>query len=149
MTKVINVAKYIVYYFNSKNSAVSNLKLQKLLYFCQIEKYKTYREWLFEENFQVWENGPVVNSVYIAFSPFVATEIYLADNNISDLKFDESDKKIIDKICETYFNSYSWDLVEKSHETGTAWERQKTQDNGIYRQAISDENLKKDKFLGL
>ncbi len=43
---------------------ISNLKLQKLLYFAWIEYYQETGTHLFEEPFQAWKYGPVVPSVY-------------------------------------------------------------------------------------
>ena len=43
---------------------ISNLKLQKLLYFSWLEYYRRTEKPLFEEEFQAWKYGPVVPSVY-------------------------------------------------------------------------------------
>lgn len=43
---------------------ISNLKLQKLLYFSWLEYYRKTCALLFEEEFQAWKYGPVVPSVY-------------------------------------------------------------------------------------
>lgn len=37
MYRALNIAKYIIRYCNEKNRTISNLKLQKLLYFVQAE----------------------------------------------------------------------------------------------------------------
>lgn len=43
---------------------ISNLKLQKLLYFSWLEYYRRNGTPLFEEEFEAWKYGPVVPSVY-------------------------------------------------------------------------------------
>ena len=70
MTTAGDVSKYIVEYAYNKNSSVSNLQLQKILYFLWIDFYKEYREYLFKDPFEAWALGPVIRNVYYDFCSF-------------------------------------------------------------------------------
>ena len=60
--KIDNVVKYIV---NRPDFDVTNLKLQKLLYYCQAVHLVLNNDIpLFTDKIEAWEYGPVVPSVY-------------------------------------------------------------------------------------
>lgn len=104
MYKALDISMYIINYSNKKDYGVSNLKLQKLLYFIQayflIEKDKP----CFVEEIEAWNMGPVVKVVYNKFKQYGSTDIPTIDTYIdydptnpwavSRVKFD---KKVIKK----------------------------------------------------
>jgi uncharacterized phage-associated protein len=47
--------------------AITHLKLQKLVYYCQAWYLANFDTPLFEEDFQAWAHGPVARSVYDRF----------------------------------------------------------------------------------
>ena len=60
MTSVFDVAKYIYdFYLETTNEKIDELKLQKLLYFCQREKLALLNETLFDDAMEGWVHGPV------------------------------------------------------------------------------------------
>lgn len=63
MTPVIQVAKFIV---NVADSPVSNLKIQKLLYYVQGWYLGIHSKAVFHENIEAWAHGPVVPDVFHA-----------------------------------------------------------------------------------
>ena len=54
------IAKFIVNYFQSVGDPITNLKLQKLLYYIQVW-YMVYfeKKLIFDERPQAWVHGPV------------------------------------------------------------------------------------------
>ena len=62
------ISKYIVEYAYKKASPVSNLQLQKILYFLWVDFYKELKEYIFNDPFEAWALGPVVRNVYHMFS---------------------------------------------------------------------------------
>ncbi len=70
--KALDIARYIINYSNKKNYGVSNLKLQKLLYFVQAEflTYSDDKAPCFNEKIEAWGFGPVVPCVYQAFKQY-------------------------------------------------------------------------------
>lgn len=67
MYKAISVAKYIINYSNSIDSPISNLKLQKLLYYVQAAFLVEDNKKCFDDEIVAWAFGPVVPEVYQAY----------------------------------------------------------------------------------
>lgn len=86
--KVLDVSRYIINFCKDNEISITNLKLQKLLYFCQAS-YLIQTEGksaCFEEPIIAWPYGPVVYEVYKEFSYFGSSEIS---------KINNFDKKVI------------------------------------------------------
>ena len=69
MAKAIDVAKFFIEIVaNTPNEdAMTNLRLNKLLYFAQAGSISSLGYTLIEEDFEAWDLGPVVKSVYKTF----------------------------------------------------------------------------------
>ena len=55
----LEIAKYIISTCSKKNRPISNLKLQKLLYFAWIYYYTKTGNGLFHDDICAWQFGPV------------------------------------------------------------------------------------------
>lgn len=81
MTTALHVAHYLISLrdVDSENGSyyqLSNLKLQKLLYYCQGAQYKWDHEPLFQdERFETWEYGPTIRRIYNHFRQFGQNDI--------------------------------------------------------------------------
>ena len=64
MTTAQTIADYLIAFSHQHGDPVSNLKLQKLLYYAQAWYLALYDEPLFGDPLQAWVHGPVVPSVY-------------------------------------------------------------------------------------
>ncbi len=96
--KAINVANYLVFLSSQENKegeveGVTNLKLQKLLYFSQAYYLAKFNKALFHEEIEAWDLGPVVPEVYRHFkerkrNPIIKEEdeSYLAKEDKENLK---------------------------------------------------------------
>lgn len=118
MYNALDVAKYVINYCNEKQQPISNLKLQKLLYFLWVDFYKQRKCSLFHDNICAWQLGPVVPDVYYEFCSYAGLPIarkYCVAN------IEENDKTIIEKIIDNYINLSAFKLVEKTHESNTPW----------------------------
>lgn len=60
----LDIAAYVVKRCHETNTTVSNLKLQKILYFIQAEFLVKKDVPCFEQNIEAWAFGPVVPEVY-------------------------------------------------------------------------------------
>jgi len=69
MYKVIDVARFVINYCNEKRYDISNLKLQKLLYFIQAH-YLTNGAPCFCEDIHAWNFGPVIPEIYQEFNKY-------------------------------------------------------------------------------
>lgn len=75
MMSAVELAKNIVLYAQMHDYQVTNLKLQKILYYVQGYFSAEFGETLFEEDLVNWAYGPVVPAVYYQFCSFGASAI--------------------------------------------------------------------------
>ena len=115
--KVTDIAGYIVSYFTQNSESITNLKLQKLLYFAWIDYYKENNDYLFDVPMVAWPLGPVSLDAYRKFFLYGARPI----RKTFDIEPKTEDKKIIDRTLEKYRKVSANDLVEMSHRQGGAW----------------------------
>ncbi|WOO86888.1 DUF4065 domain-containing protein [Mollicutes bacterium LVI A0039] len=108
-----DISATIINYASKNNHNITNLQLQKLLYFMQVEYIKETSKLLFPEEFQAWTYGPVQYDVWRYYRLYNRKTIskVLIGTVISDNILDSILK---DKI-EMYFRQNVWKLVEQSH----------------------------------
>lgn len=132
MYSAINIAKFIVSYCYLKGNPISNLKLQKLLYYVWIEYYKQTNRWLFNNAICAWQLGPVVPEVYNEFSSFAG--IPIRRQYMSTEEIPEEDMVLIAHAIDLYLPMTAGGLVEKTHEPGKPWDR--VYQNGLGRHNV-------------
>lgn len=108
-----------------QDTDLTNLKLQKLLYYIQGHFLAEYNNPLFTNDFYAWQHGPVVPEIYHNFKHNGCELIgFEASNNVdyecSNLVKDEEFFNFIIRIMK-YYNQYSpWKLRDMTHEE-TPW----------------------------
>ena len=75
MYDAIDVARYVINYSQEIGSPVSNLKLQKILYFIQGIYLSTLDKPCFSDDIEAWGFGPVISDVYHEFKGFGSNDI--------------------------------------------------------------------------
>lgn len=118
--KAIDVAKYIINKCSLDDCPVSNLQLQKILFFLQKEYLKVRDEKFFDDAIQAWQFGPVVPSVYYKYCGFGSMDIFL---KYDDLIVDSSCFEKMDEIIIQKRKLDPWILVDETHKLGGAWEQ--------------------------
>lgn len=120
--KALAIAKYILSLVDEeKGQIISNLALQKLLYYCQgyYLAYTQGKERLFEEDLIAWKYGPVVPDVYYYYKNKVEKCSALPINEITDdiiQNITKNQKNVIETVFE-YFKGYSAiALMEQTHQ---------------------------------
>lgn len=113
MYSVLDVCKYVIYYSNKKNYAISNLRLQKILYFIQAYFLRIKKKPCFKEPMEAWDFGPVVPEAYHHYKVFGASEII----NYKDpcIDFAKSDKTIIEDVINLLSKYTTTQLVAMTH----------------------------------
>ncbi len=123
MYKALDIAKYIVQKCIDEKDPISNLQLQKILYFIQVYYLRNKNTPLFNDDFEAWQFGPVIPKVYTQYSMYGAGKIgHLYGQEI--LKGEEiaiEDQRNIDLITEEKRTLSPWDLVEDTHDKTKAW----------------------------
>ena len=114
MYDVLTIASYIVKYSWEKGYSLSNLKLQKLLYFIQAQFLVSKKQACFNQDIEAWEYGPVVPAVYQKYKMYGGASIPYAGEKTTQT-IESSDEKLIDRVidyCSKYTASY---LVAVTH----------------------------------
>lgn len=123
-----SVAKIVIQYSNNKRYSISNLKLQKILYFIQAIFLNEYNRACFKEEIEAWTFGPVVPSVYQKYKIFGANSIpeyackddsfvglFSYNNSNNRLAISPNDNDIICDIVDSLSGYSASDLVEITH----------------------------------
>ncbi len=110
--KALDIANYIVKKSIDFGKPITNLKLQKVLYYVQAAFLVEKDEPAFEESVSAWMYGPVVESVYYQFRKYVSKEITEYDENF---EVSDDDQKIIDSVIRSYLDFSGTQLISKTH----------------------------------
>ena len=94
-----DVARYMLAFSRDHGDPISNLKLQKLLYYAQGWHLAFTDEPLFRERIEAWVHGPVVPPVYGEYKKWTWQPI-MAD--ISEPKITRSVKTHLTNVLEVY-----------------------------------------------
>lgn len=135
--KALDLAAHIINHCIKIGNPITNLKLQKILYFLDMTYLVNVKKRLINENFEAWQYGPVVKEVYDKYSSYAASPIELEQAFKEELP-DGYEKKITNKI-ETLANTRAWDLVDISHKKDSPWD--KTYKGGLGNHKIIDNSL--------
>lgn len=129
MYSALNIAKYIIDKCTNDKCPISNLQLQKILYYIQREFLQQGAK-AFSEEIEAWQFGPVVPEVYKQYCGFGAIPIRML--YVVDL--DSDYVKIINPIVEKKRLLNPWDMVSDTHSKGKAWDL-------IYRGGMGDHQI--------
>lgn len=117
--KGLDVAKYIIDKCYREGKPVTNLHLQKILYFVQGGYYKHTKKFLIDDSFLAWKLGPVIKDVYEEYSWYYSSRIYESHS----IDIPEDVKEIIDPIIEERRNKTAGALVNETHKPGGPWDQ--------------------------
>lgn len=119
MRRVLEIARYIISYCGEQKYSISNLKLQKILYFVQAEFLVATGLPCFIEEIEAWDFGPVVPEVYREYKIFGSANIpvFVVGKSIR-LGFEE--ERLIDGIVDECAKYTASQLVEITHNQ-TPW----------------------------
>lgn len=114
----MDLVGYIITYSKHIGNLVTNLRLQKLLYFIQKEHLQQHGEPAFDDDICAWQYGPVVPRVYYEFSRYASTPIINIDESTP---LDDSIKNTIRTVLNKYNKVPTWKLVQLTHEPNSPW----------------------------
>lgn len=108
----LDVAKYVINYELSQDRSVTNLRLQKLLYFVQAKVLMETGEPCFNDEMQAWEYGPVVPVVYHAYAEYRNFSIQKQEY---ESEIAQNIKAYIKDILNYFANTETFELVQITH----------------------------------
>lgn len=96
--------------------AVTNLKLQKLLYYAQGTALATWGRPLFSQPVEAWMHGPVVCDVYHEYKSFGTNGIELDPDDEMDWSITDAETNdLLASVWRTYGGYSAWRLREMTH----------------------------------
>ena len=111
------VAKYFIYLASRENKenfreGITNLKLQKILYFAQVYYLVKFDKPIFGEEIKAWKLGPVIPEAYCEFKENGCDSI-VRKEDCSNIK--EEDKEILKKVWNKFGIYTASKLVDIVH----------------------------------
>lgn len=141
MLNVNSVASYFIEQSSSlPENDLTNLKLQKILFYAQAETMQKTGNKLFADEVEAWKYGPVVPAVYNWLKGCGAYPITIFDVPISTNDIDGKSEELLSEIWRDYSKYSAGYLVDKTHEEGSPWKN--TFEDGM-NNVIPDGEIKK------
>jgi uncharacterized phage-associated protein len=96
--------------------SVSNLKLQKLMYYAQGYHLAMHNRPLFGEQIEAWQHGPVVRSLYRSLKQHGAEPIPPAEHVPDQSRFESTERSFIEEMWEMFGQFSATKLRSMTHE---------------------------------
>lgn len=112
MVKAQDIADYFIWLANNTGSFISNLKLQKLVYYAQAWYLAIYDQPLLDEDFEAWIHGPVIPELYKEYSEFQWKPIL---KEVSQPCFSKEIQQFLDEVTDVYFSLDGYELEQMTH----------------------------------
>lgn len=113
------IAAYFILKCQAYGDFISNLRLQKLLYYAQAWHLAIFDVPLFDDEFEAWENGPRIPSVYKQYEKYSTLPIQYP----SHLSFPDFNKELNDffeEFIDEYWQCSGWELMQMLYKE-TPW----------------------------
>ena len=120
MPKAVDIANFMVYLMTDSYDDVTNMKLNKLLYYAQGHYLKKYGKPLFEEKILAWKHGPVIREVYEEYKRVEDKPINRYDTNRAKV-MDSDIKAFILDIAGEYGKYTASALRNMTHKPKSPW----------------------------
>ncbi|MBD2195916.1 MULTISPECIES: Panacea domain-containing protein [Calothrix] len=116
MIDCLNVARYFIVkaYEDGIEAEMTNMKVQKLLYYSQSLHLALYDEPLFDEEIQAWRYGPVCPPAYRFYSEFEANQLPVPSKDFL-LQISDEQKKLLAEIWEYFGGYHAYRLSDMTH----------------------------------
>ncbi|EAH8216432.1 Panacea domain-containing protein [Campylobacter coli] len=119
--KALDVAKYFLFLARSKEAGdtLSNLKIQKMLYYAQGYMLAIFEKPLFDDRIEAWKHGPVIRTVYEQFKKYGSNSISfdeLEDFDTDCIADNKDAHELLVLIFDKYGSMGAWELRKKTHE---------------------------------
>ncbi|WP_252179721.1 type II toxin-antitoxin system antitoxin SocA domain-containing protein [Endozoicomonas sp. 4G] len=116
MAHVKDVAEYFLYLDDQNDGdGISNLKLQKLIYYAQGFYSAIFGSALFDSSIVAWTHGPVVTDLYHEYKHYGKSRIP-EPRNIDHKKLNSNETEIIEEVFEVFGQFTAWKLRNMTHE---------------------------------
>src|SRR3569832_2414943 len=116
MIDCLNVTRYFIVraYEDGIEAEMTNMKVQKLLYYAQSLYLALYDKPLFDEEIQAWRYGPVYPPAYKFYSDFEANQLPIPSKD-SLLEIPDEKREFLEEIWEKNKSNQTKRQNKKTH----------------------------------
>ncbi len=120
---IVICSYYVVSFFNHNGKKLTNLQLQKLMYFLEaFYMIATDDDELYDDDFYAWAYGPVSKKLYNRYKEFGNLPIELGIDEINQGKINcKSISKYVDFLYTLFSELSASDLVTLTHSVNSPW----------------------------
>ncbi len=118
MYRASDIANYFVWRANSDEEFgdnITNLKLQKLVYYAQGFHLAWYGTPLFPEPIEAWAHGPVVRPLYFQYQEYRVNPIPTPEA-FDPSTIDDQTRELLEEVYGVYGQYSAWGLRNLTHE---------------------------------
>jgi len=125
------IANFVLDFCDERGRRVSNLSLQKIVYFCHVWSLIKLGRPLVKQQFEAWQYGPVLQYLYREFKKHNDQPITERASRINptsgqkevvSYQFDKETEELLWRVVDFYSQLRSSDLVALSHVKGGPWD---------------------------
>ena len=123
----MTTAKYVANFFielandDEYGDGMTNMRLNKMLYFAQGHYFARTGNPLFNDDFEAWDYGPVVSSIYQQYRSYGKEPIFDIDADYSIESFNSDELDVLLDVAREYDKYSTSELVNKTHTDGSPW----------------------------
>lgn len=118
----VDAANFLVFLMKDSYDDLTNMKINKLLYYAQGHYLKEYGSPLFTEKIYAWDHGPLVKEVYGKYKAYHDKPINSCDENEA-LALDDDIKSFLLEIARLYGRYTASALRNMTHKPNTPWDK--------------------------
>ncbi|MEN3929602.1 type II toxin-antitoxin system antitoxin SocA domain-containing protein [Microvirga sp. W0021] len=125
-----SIANFVLDFCDKEGRPITNLALQKIVYFCHVWSLIKLDRPLIRHKFEAWEYGPVLPYLYREFKKFDRAPIVDRATQVDPFSgksqsvlynFDSETKELLEQVAAFYTKLNASYLVELSHIEGGPW----------------------------
>lgn len=113
----MTVAQFLIDRSNERQQPISNLQLQKILFFAWRDYFIVNKNYLFADEIQAWQYGHVVPSVDYEYSRYSAMKLIFRYQT----SIEACDDELLTQALAQYAKLPISRLVTESHKEGGSW----------------------------
>jgi uncharacterized phage-associated protein len=126
------IANFVLDHADRLGLQVTNLSLQKLVYFCHVWSLIELDRPLIRQKFEAWEYGPVLQYLYREFRVFGGApinararglDVKTGKTDVIPYDLDDSTISLLRRVVEFYGRLGPRTLVELTHAPGGPWDK--------------------------
>lgn len=122
MVTVYNVADFFIDLAQgNENDTITNMRVNKLVYFAQAWFLARYDIPLFSEEIEAWDYGPVIPALYQKYKTYGKNNIESVSDDYSPDIFSTEELETLKDVFIYYGKFSTTELVNRTHQKGGPW----------------------------